>query len=356
MKKIISIAAGLLLSGIVTAQPGQIVISDSARNAVRSELGRMNKSFTVNPQQTQAFQQNVRTWVSGSINLKKATVRESERFNRVTYKQELLTDRNRVMSERLAMPSAKKVKAVPKLQVRDQKAVKLTTPLTVLYREGPNYFKYGKLREEKAQKPIQESVVMENARKFILENSFIKESQRDRIGLAYVQNRRINEDRGDSLQAVDYLVQQDVVFERYFDNKPVVNSMIKVGIYPETKEIILFEHFNWPVLQEDKETMLASDMLMRAGSGSPQDLITRLERKIRQENKIFTRAEVRNAFPGWFQSKEGLIPVMCFNVRIEQPGQEGVTTRDYLEVLNIAGSDDVFFEDRKEATKPARPQ
>lgn len=367
MKKFLLIVTlSVFISNFAIAQTGEIVISDRIRVSIENELAKVNKTFPIETQKMEENQLFFRTWVSGSIDLKKATKRVSERFKRTTYKQEVKSEKLRLPKERLKIIKKRERKSfwrfwekgelqlIPKLQIDTLKQVGLEKPVTVLYREGLQYFKYAKLKETKPQVALQESQAIESAKKFLIENSFLKETNRDKIGNVYVQNHRINEDKGEGNEPSDYLVQQDIVFERHYDNKPVINSKIVLGILPDTKEIVLFKHFKWTPLQEQKETTISKQKLIDYGSGSREEIQRRLEQKIRKTSGKFSKAEVKNVIPAWFQLEESLIPVLCFDVYIEHPSPVGTLSRNYLEVINLLGSDDMLFEGRKPSESPIK--
>jgi len=379
MKYIYVIIACLAIGLVVIPATGdEVIIPSNIQQKINTETAKVKVRVPLNKPFIDQNKQLFRTWVSGSIDLTKATKRVSRRFNRTTFGQKVTRIKPRLLTERLklisrtetptggavspvaqprakvsAQPQAKaKVRYTSGLQLEKVKALQLKTPMQIIYREGPMYFRFQKLREVRAEAPLQKSVAVQLGKNFLLNNSFIRETNKDKIGAVYVQERRINEERGERQQPVDYLVQQDLVFERHYEGKPVLNSKAVIGIFPGTKEIVLFKHFNWTPLEEQKIQKISPQMLRSVSSATGSEIANRLQQKIRKYSGKFTRAEVKQVIPAWFQTEESLIPVLAFEIFIEYPSPKGPWSRTYLEVINLAGSDDIFFKERKAVQRP----
>ncbi len=307
-----------------------------------------------------------RTWVSGSINLQQASQRNSARFNRSTFSQTLNREIIRRPSERLVLQrSGQRIRAtldprllpqlLPGIDTSRRQGVSSTQLIPVFYKEGPLYFKFEKIKESSQRLAASGDDLIRLARQFLIENNFLVETASDKVGRAIVQERRINEDSGENRRSVEYIVQQDVVFERYFDGKPVINSKIRVGFLPESREIVLFEHFNWTPLQEQSPQRISPDDLRRNRAGSPQEIFDRLQEKvIRTSGNTFKRAEVRKVVSSWFQTESRLIPVIGFEVFVEFEKSNGTYSESYFEVINLLGNDDILYHQRTPSNRPTK--
>ena len=294
-----------------------------------------------------------KTWVSGSIDLQKAKKRESKRFMRTSFTQEVIKEKLRTTKERLKMIREQK-RLKPQLLLHEIQVKELTKPTRVLYREGPMYFQFIKFKKLMANVPLSKDEAISMAREFCIANKFIEETPKDKIGRIDVIERRINEERGEGEKSDDYLVQQDVVFERWYEGKPVINSKIVMGLHPTTKEIIQFKHFNWVPLKEESTKRISQQELKKVKTATTEEIQKRIEGKIRRISGNFLRAEIKKVVPAWFQTNEKLIPVLVFEVELEFPRQEAREKRSYLEAINLVGSDDVFYKDYRTAQRPVR--
>jgi len=348
------------------AQSNEIIILDKIRADINAESTKARRIIPIDKEKHDQNRLLFRTWVSESIDLEKASKRESVRFNRTSYIQEVTLEAIRLPSERFELVKTKKpkkwwrfwkkteFKITPKLQLDKIKKLELKSPIMLLFRAGPSYFKFEKLNEIRAEKVLTESQAVELAKDFLEKNLFVIETEKDVMGLIEVEETRINEDAGEGKEPDDYLIQQDVVFGRKFDDKPVLNSQIVVGFLPDNRDIALFEHFDWTPLVEKKEERLSRKKLESLGLFSRDDIITRLEEKIRKISTKFIRAEVTQVIPAWYQTDESLIPVLGFEIEIEFPSQKGPFIQDYFEVMNLVGSDEVFFKDYLVGERPSK--
>lgn len=345
---------------------GEIIIPDYIKEKITAETSKAKKIVPVNLQKAEQSKQIFRTWASGSIDFDQATSRVSERFDRTSYIQSVTEEKLRLPTERLkTIPMEQRslkssnlqettlqVQAVPQLQLQKPPVVQLKAPLQVVYREGPAYFKFQKIKEVRSATPLKESIIVDLTKKFLLENSFFEETPKDTIGKIQVLERRINEDLGEGKTPDDYLVQQDVVFQRLYEGKPVINSKITLGILPSTKDIVLFKQLNWSPVDEKKEQQISQVQLKSIGSGSAPELVQRLQQKIKENNGNFSKAEVKQVISGWFQTDDSLIPVLAFEVYNVNPDK--FSWRSF-ELINLAGSDDVFHKAKKTAPRPKTP-
>jgi hypothetical protein len=293
------------------------------------------------------------TWVSGSIDFKKSKKRVSTRFNRATYHQKVKTMKLRLPGERMK----KNDKGKPQLNLKNVKTLKMKKETDLFYREGPGYQKYQAIKESKAKKKIPKAKAVQLAKKFLEDNGFLKQSAKDKIGTVYVQERRMNEEGDEKAKTKpkDSLLQQDVVFERSYDGRPVINSKIVVGFVPDTTEIVNFKHYDWTPMEESRAKTLSTQELKGRGAPlSANDIKKRLKEKIQRTTGKATKSKVKEVVPAWFQTQDGLIPVLAFRVGVDYTDKRGTLSRDYLEVINLAGSDDIFFPGQKSVNQPSK--
>lgn len=287
-----------------------------------------------------------RTWISGSIDFSKTTKRESERFQRTSYSIDVDTDNLRFLDERLILKPRIELNKTHLLKTRP---IKLTKPAKVIYREGPTYFKWQKIKETRAEKPIEKAVAQKLAKDFLVGNGFLKETEKDKVMQVAIRERRKNMEKGEGEQPDDFLVQQDIVFERMFEGQPVINSKLLISISPQNKEIVGIEHFNWTPLQEKQKKTIEQEKLNRIGLNTGEKIQIRLEDKIRRAYGKYTRAEIKKIIPAWFQTQNELIPVLVFEIFTEYADK---FNRSSLEVINLAGNDDDLFGGSKPTKRP----
>jgi hypothetical protein len=314
----------------------------------------VKKTVPINRVKLDQTKRLFRAWISPSIDLSRAKKKERKLYFRTTYIQEVKKEKLRLPTERWLSPKGGLQKPVKDLaQLSAQTKLQLSIPVKTLYREGLTYFKFQKIKEMRAETRLKESDAVRLAKDFLLENGFLTQTQKDSIGRIDITDRRINEDRGEGRKPDDYLVQQDIVFHRVFEGKPVINSKITVGLLPDTKEIVLIKHFNWTPLEEKKKAPVSSQRLASVRSVSGSSILKGLKKKIRASCGNFTKAEIMRVTPAWFQTEDELIPVMVSAVRTKYPsGYVGA----YTDVTNLVGSDDIFFKGRKGALPDPMPK
>jgi len=353
-----------ILGATMAASAGEIVISANVQSAIQAEASRSLKQFTLDKGQMEHTRTLMRTWVSGSMDLSAASKRVSQRFNRTSYMQRSDTDKVRLPAERLQRTTSEatgvgrnvKRLATARLDPRAVKTLKVSTPVQMVFRDGASHLKFQKVKETRAKAALTEAEATQLARGFLDGNLLLKQTEMDKVGRVYVRERRINEQRGEGQAPDDYLVQQDVIFERHVEGRPVINSKIAVGFQPDSKDILLLEHFNWTPLQQQEGAEGSEAMTPRfqpVAAPAAAQLRARVEAKIQETSgQNFTKAEAVKAVPAWFQTEDSLLPVLVVEVKVTVPGRGGQISESYLEVLNLAGSDDVFFPGR---TAPEAP-
>ena len=384
------------LCSAAIANAAEVVISSAAEATIKLEASNPHKQFSLDKVQMAQTGALMRTWVSGSMDLSKAQKRESSRvIGRTSYVEQSTVDTLRLPTERFkitqknAIPTSKvKAQSGVQLDPKAAKTLKLVTPVHMIYRESPGHLKFHKIKETKAKKPLTKTQAIQAAQNFLSDNLLLKQTDFDKVGDIYVQERRINEDRGEGQEPDDYLVQQDVVFERQVDGKPVVNSRIVVGFQPDTMDIVLLEHFNWtPLLelqaadQSDKplsttpfsrkqaisstgqsqpsetssaKTASHTDLKIQAvRAPSATNMRKQVEAKIRAvSGRSASNAEVVNVISAWFQTEENLVPVLAIEVNVTVASPMGPITEPYLELINLAGNDDIFFPGQSQPITP----
>jgi len=360
------------------ANAGEIVIPANVESIIRTEAARPLEQRALDKAQMEQSRTLMRTWVSGSMDLSAATKRTSTRFDRTSYVQQSNTDTLRLPTERLGVtpeqaPIARRAgqRTAVQLDPAAARFVAQAEPVHMVFREGAGHLKFQKIKEARAQTALAEAEAIQLARSFLDGNSLLKQTELDKVGRVYVQERRISEDRGAGQAPDDYLVQQDVVFEREVEGQPVINSKIVVGFDPDTKDILLLEHFNWtPIRQQGADqsanppstlprsmslTRTMTPLTRRVATSSDTGLRGRVEAKIRAvSGDSFTRAEVVRAIPAWFQTEDSLVPVLVFETKVTFASARGPITEPYLEVINLAGSDDIFYPGRRQAEAPTQ--
>jgi hypothetical protein len=349
MKKFGYFTVAFLFVIIASPSSADIVISDQINTGIAAETAKVQKIVPLNTLQRDQNKLLFRTWVSESIDLNKAVKRTSRRTQSSTFKQSVTTEKLRMPTERMLLPKQPRPGALitPQLQLQGIRSVTLQKPVEVHYREGLTHFKYHKMKEAKAQAQIPTTEAMQLSRNFLIQNQFLQETEVDKVSTAYLQTRRIAEEGGTT-----YITQQDIVFERSFEGKPVINSKMVVGLDPGTREILLIKHHNWTPMNKQATRQLTMQERTTARSNSGAIIRQRLEEKIRKTSGNFVRATVKQVIPAWFQADNGLIPVIVFPIHIEHPSPRGVLTRDYLEVINLTGNDDDLFGMRSVAQGP----
>ncbi len=359
------ICGTLLLADTAGAQ--SITIPATIKSQINRVVSKPLKSMVIDPELAAQNQVLVRTWVSGSINLKKAAKRESLRFKRKTFKQKSKMDMLRLPTERLKLmpktgvapaPGSQPLKPIllekPRLQLAMIKKVRLQHPVTALYTEGRSYYRFLKFKEVPARSALKRPQAIAMAMKFLKDNKFIQETPDDRVGQIYLQSRLINREQPGG-GGKDVLVQQDIVVQRQYQGRPVINSKIALGLHPDTKEILMFKHYNWTPVKTKVRNNRSMPLVKRTFRPIPETVITRrLQEKIRRTSGRFKRAAVKKVIPAWYQAGDQLIPVLVFDIAMQYSSPKGILKRDYLEVINLAGDDRQLLPNLTPSQKPRR--
>ena len=367
-----------VLGAAAVANAGEIVIPANVESIIQTEAARPLEQRALDKAQMEQCRTLMRTWVSGSMDLSAATKRTSTRFDRTSYVQQSSSDTLRLPTERLRVtpeqaPIARRAqqRIAVQLDPAALRSVAQAEPVHMVFREGAGHLKFQKMKEVRARTALAEAEAIQLARSFLDGNSLLKQTGSDKVGRVYVQERRISEDRGAGQASDDYLVQQDVVFEREVEGQPVINSKIVVGFEPDTRDIVLLEHFNWTPIQQQVAdqsadppftlprsmalTRVTAPLARRVVAQSDTGLRGRVEAKIRAvSGDKFTRAEVTRAMRAWFQTEDSLVPVLVFETKVTFASARGPMTEPYLEVINLAGSDDVLYPGRRQAEAPTQ--
>lgn len=349
----------------------RIVISDMVNSQIGKALSEPLRTLAIDTVMVKQNHQLIRTWVSGSLDLNKAAPRTNKRFDRRTYSQEQKTEVLRNPNERLLItgessgmikkqgdvfPVQPEVVKEVKLNMLSLQRAEVKVPVKVSYREGSSYYNFIKIKERPAQNALSQQEAFALVREFLQSNRMIQETQDDRIGAMYLQNRMVNREL-DQGRSTDILMQQDVVIERSFQGKPVINSKIIVGLQPDSREIVAFKHYNWTPVASG---MQKSDPVAASGKGAkvldPEVIVRRLEDKIVRSSGDFTIAEVQRVIPAWYQDGDTMIPVMGFDIAIQYSSPKGALSRNYFEVLNLTGDDQRLMPNKAKNRKPENPR
>ena len=343
-----------VISLFTPANAGEIIIPDHVNVIISAEPKMVKKTVPINRAKIDQTKRLFRAWISPSIDLSRAKRKERKLYSRTTYIQKVEKEKLRLPTERWLSPKGGLQKPIKDLaQLPAQKKSQLSNSVKTLYREGPAYFKFQKIKEMRSKTRLKESDAVRLTKDFLLKNGFLTQTQKDIIGRIDITERRINEDGGEGKKPDDYLVQQDITFYRVFEGKPVINSKITVGLLPDTKEIVLIKHFNWTPLEEKRKAPVSSQRLASVRSVSDSSILTGLKKKIQAACGSFTKAEITKVAPAWFQTEDELIPVMVSAVRTEYPsGYVGA----YTDVTNLVDSDDIFFKGRRGALPEPMPK
>lgn len=326
-----------------------VVITNSAKRAIKNETSAEKKFIPLDNELKEQDKSIIHTWVSGSMNLDKATRRKSKIFNRTSYKQSITSDKIRLLDERMKMkevPGGKKYHYTSQIQKNIIPVKGLKNPVDVLFKEGPGYVQFKKFKEDKSVSPIDNGDLKRMVKAFLKENKIVQENDKDKIKEIYVRERRINEEGKSGEAPDDYVVMQSVVLERQYNGKPVLNSKIEVGVLPDSREVVLFKRYNWTPVAKESARKVKIKKVNADSNSIEDDIEKRIKKKIKKVSGLFNKAEVKEAIPAWFQTEDGLIPVLAISVDIEYPSPKGLLSRKYLEVINLTGDDKVFFKDK----------
>lgn len=334
MKSYIRITAGLILTTQILFA-GDVILTNRAMDNIEKSVETKKCIIPVDKDNLEVKRKLINSWTNASINLQKADKRESKRFKRTSYKVKTQKNRMRLLNESV---NSNGIFDIP------QGAVTTTVqPYIVLYREGFMHFSFTKTLERKAQSKIDDRQVLSLARKFITENNFIEESKLDKIGPAEINEIRIDAEIDNSGDNDDYLVMQNVTFRRTYSGKPVVNSQISLSVFPDTREILELNHFNWPSLLEDRKLSLSESDLKKSGVSTAEGTRKKIVKRINGVTGPFDQAFVNSVEQGWFQGNEELIPVLI--IKYEAVFEGNKEPVKHLEVVNLVGDENVFGKD-----------
>lgn len=284
----------------------------------------------------------MRKWISYSFDIEEASVRESKRFKRTSYTMvtdapmiPLLTDEIGLLNNNPFMQKQRK-------ENREFEKV--------LYREGATYFKFLNFKENKATTKLDDNEIIPLAKKYILKNNFLSETQLDRIGEIEVCNTMLNEEGATEGEDQDFVVQQNVVFRRSFADKPVVNSQISVGIFPDTKEILELNHFNWTPLEEESRWHVSKKALQAERLFKTSDVISKVKGKISYMSGNATKAIVKDVTEAWYQASDELIPILIVEYDVYVNADD--EPRHYRDMIGLVTGDNIFLKDYRDDYTP----
>jgi len=335
----IFITAVFLCTQFTFAQ--QINMSEQAKKGMTSCLISEKHLIPVNKSELIDKTGKFQKWVDISVNLDKSSKRESTRFNRTTYKVANSSSQMRLLSERFD-PLGTIVANAPLIK---------RTPAPAMYREGPMYFKFKLLTENKASSKLSKDDLVPVVKSFITDNKFITETDADKIGSVEVCDTRINEDSQNNPKGKDFIINQNVILRRTVNGKPVINSQLSIEVYPDSKEITGIDCFNWPSLEENRKTALSKEALKTANASGEEELSNHIYKRIAKSVRNIKNVDITDISEGWFQADDNLLPVAVVNYTAIC--QNDTEAHPYMEVINLAGNDDVFNKDYRKDYKPA---
>ncbi|MFQ5821373.1 MAG: hypothetical protein ACE5I5_15415 [Candidatus Heimdallarchaeota archaeon] len=328
MRKIISkvilcVGCFFIIYGMAFNQ--ELLISPEMHAVLDAELSKPLRVYSLDLEEGRRIDEAFRDWVSGSMDLEKAQRRESDRFkDRVTYLQEM--DQN-----------------IPRFLIEgfEQRGLENTRPIKIYYKRGPNWFSFRKLLDIEAGSTIERERAIELVRDFLLRNNFVRVTEFDTFGEIQVPELRRNYGSDPEFPGKVVLMMQGVKFQRKYMGSPVINSRISVDFHPDTEEILGFKHHNWTPVREGTGTPIPQELYK-----GPEDIEDNLREKIKKYCGPSERTEIGNIASAWFQTKTELIPILACEIRKLE--QEDI----YIEYINLAGSDDVFYPPRKLGVEP----
>lgn len=345
-----------LLNSTSILYAGDVQIPAQFNTLINQELATTKDAVLIN-QEALTYNKNlIRKWVAGSFDISKAKVRESKIFKRKTFQSDIQKDTLRFPKERFIFQNQNNVSTpfnvVPNLNINTLQMIQLTQPLKILYKEGDGYFKFQKLKEGLFTQTMNQDLAIKSSKDFILENKFIREETNDKIDKIIVLERRINQEDSQGKVAKDYIVQQDVIFERSYQGKPVLNSKVILGLQPKSGEILSFKHFNWT--PTETKTIPTKSVKNFTPIKKTEEFKSLLTKRLNRDSQEFKNALVKDVVFGWFQTKTALYPIVGVEVDVTFESKAGKYVAPYFEMFNLAGSDTIFDEDYKQA--PEMPQ
>lgn len=285
----------------------------------------------------------MRKWISFSFDIEEASARESKRFKRTSYTMVTDTPGIPLLTDEIGLLNNN-----PFIQKQRKENGEFEK---VHYREGATYFKFLNFKENKATTKLDDNEIIPLAKEYILKNNFLSETQLDKIGEIEVCNTMLNEEGATEEEDQDFVVQQNVVFRRSFAGKPVVNSQISVGIFPDTKEILELNHFNWTPLEEESRWCISKKALHAERLFDPTDVISKLKGRISYMSGNATKAIIKDVAEAWYQATDELIPVLIveYDAYIDADDEP----RHYRDMISLVTGDDIFLKDYHDDYTPA---
>ncbi len=298
----------------------------------------------------------MRAIAGSALDLERAKARRSTRFFRTAYTDDVTSDTPIHLADRWGAdgrPTAR----------QDAEAKALDEPMRVVYREGDDGTTFG-LAKMKEQPPssgpgLEAASATQQAESFLVENGLLAEAGSDRIEPHDVRERRVGTEAPNGGGDQDLLAQQDVLLRRTYDGKQVVNSHASVGVLPDSGEVVEIKVERWTPVDPAGTTTTKPPT---ASEQEAQRTATQLEEKLRRQIERDTGAELVSAYvehieEAWFQSDEGLIPVLVFMVRVAftiAPNEP----RNLIVAINPAGDDSLIWDQGRivrETTAPSNP-
>ncbi|MGA1842417.1 MAG: hypothetical protein ACMUIU_17510 [bacterium] len=335
---VLAIFSLTIFSSLILAHNGlalDIIMNKKITQSIGSITKKERVIIPIDKEKEEGNRVKMQKWVSYSFNIEEASVRESKRFKRTSYT--MVTDTPMI---RLLTDETELLNNNPFIQKQSEENGE---PDRVLYREGTTYFKFLNFKENKATTKLDDNQIIPLAKKYILKNNFLSETRLDRIGEIEVCNTILNEEGATEGEDQDFIVQQNVVFRRSFAGKPVVNSQISVGIFPDTKEIIELNHFNWTPLEEGNRWYKSKKALQAERLFEPSDVISKVKGRISFMSGNGTKAIVKDVTEAWYQASDELIPILIveYDVYINSDDEP----RPYMDMISLVTGDEIFLKD-----------
>jgi hypothetical protein len=265
-------------------------------------------------------------WVAENMDFEKATKRESRRFkNRETCYYQTEKNHSQFMET-------------------DKKSVIENKPTEMFYKHSPNCFSYRKYYNAEATTSLKKDEAIQIVKGFLLRNNFVKLNDFDTFGDIQVPELRRNCSADSVSQEREVVLLQRVKFQRMFRGVSVVNSMICVDFFPDTKEILGFKHYNWTPGTSEKD----AKPLSKKSTKNSVEIQKNLNEKIKKYCNATEKAQVDNIMPAWFQTETELIPILACEIKVLKSGNY----ETYQEYINLTGNDDIFYTSRMQKISP----
>ena len=287
----------------------KIVISDEVKEKLIDLMIEPVKTVPVDRESEMEELKRFRNFVAASMDLTKAEKYVNNEFSRVNYLQEVTEgDVVRTLGEEMDREGQ---------LYGDLATSSSNEPVKLHYHEGPNYMEFEREKQEVAiSNPVSEEKAIEMVSEYVENMQLVNETGNDRVRSMDVDRTNIAEEiAGSEGQEQHFTVQQSVNLRREYENIPVINSSIRVSFNPETQEVLQLAKRYWPPLAEKKEVTVKKESSANEARQLANKAQNEVINTIQNKNTLaFQTANVTDVNKAYFQTQEGLKPVLYFNV------------------------------------------